>query len=148
MAQFEVGGHLYESRKMPAMKQLHVGKRLIPLLNEMTIMSQDPENIAILADVQRNPAQILRHMAPIMTLLSKISDDDIDYVIDACMSVTQRQNAEGNGWVAAWAPSPIPGSIGSPMFVDIEMPQMVAIAFNVIRDNLANFSFGRNSASK
>jgi hypothetical protein len=144
MQEFRVGDHLYRSRKLNARQQFHVARRLAPLvgqlmslgpaLSQLPTPASDtaPDETAVAATSQAFEGAI----EALAMALARIPDNDCDYVLDHCMAVTQR--AAGNGGGPAWA------DIWNErahrlMFEDIDMPTMMQIAAEVLRDNLSAF---------
>ena len=117
--ELEVGGKRYRIGRLDAKKQFHVARRLGPILAGLG------ESAGKSADTL--PAQI----APIAGALSKMSDEDVDYVLDACLGVCHRVESIGQ-----YAPVMARGGM---MFSDIDMGQMVQLAVAVIQGNLRSF---------
>jgi len=114
----EVNGHSYRIGKMPAKEQFHVMRRLGPAI------------MGFLASGV-NGGGMAGAMGPILDHLSKMSDEDSDYVLDHCLSVVQR--AQGNDWAKVRAPN------GALLFNDIELPQLLNLTRAVLTENLRGF---------
>lgn len=123
MADFSVGGQSYKSGRMDCFVQNHVARRLAPLI-------PCAGRVYLSMASAENGADPLLAMAPIMDVFSKISDADADYIIKSCLAVTQRRQGD------LWAPC-LNGS--AVMFQDINLFELYAICWNVLKDNLANF---------
>jgi len=115
---FEVGGQTYRVGRMDAKKKFHVARRLAPLLPAMSAL--------------HSGGDMMKSLAPVAESLSRMSEEDTDYVIDACLSVCQRLQPAG-GW------APITAAGGRLMFQDIDMPEMIQLTVQAIRDNIGNF---------
>jgi len=63
--------------------------------------------------------------------IGSMSDEDSDYILDACLKTVQRQEAAG--WQMIMTPN------GQIFYPDIDLSAMVQIAAQVIQDNLGNF---------
>ena len=74
--------------------------------------------------------EILEKSRPMADVLSKMSDEDADYVTKTCLSVVSRK--QGMEWVSLMSDSRL-------MFDDLEAFEMMLLSFFVIRRNLANF---------
>lgn len=118
MADFTVNGINYKSQKMPAMQQFHVARRLMPLLSGLSEAFRTG---------LENPEGAMEIIAGAIT---KLSDADTEYVLNACLDLTSRQ--DGQIWSRLRAGNRL-------MFEDIGMPEMLQIVFNVLQDNFANF---------
>jgi len=114
----EVNGQTYRIGKMPAREQFHVVRRLGPAI------------MGFLASGV-NGGGMAGAMGPILDHLSKMSDEDSDYVLDHCLSVVQR--AQGNDWAKVRAPN------GALLFNDIELPQLLNLTRAVLTENLRGF---------
>ena len=141
MAEFKVGEHTYRSRKMNARQQLHVVRRLGPVLGPMIQLAMMPRS--------EDPEEMERQMAiaiPFLDAIAKMPEEDVNYVINVCMSVTQRMQG-GNGagatsWADTWSVS-----AQREMFDDIDMGTLLQITWNVVQDNLGGFSPIRQAPS-
>lgn len=124
----EVGGQKYRIGRIDARKQFHVARRLAPLLAGM--------GESALADKAGGFAAMV---GPLTTALSSMSDEDVDYVLDACLYVCQRIQPNGQG-------APVIARSGGMMFEDIDMGQMIQLAVKVIQENLGGFFPGAAAA--
>lgn len=121
----EVGGHKYRIGRMDARKQFHVARRLSPLLAGMGGLGDKSAGFAAA-------------LAPLTEALSSMSDEDVDYVLDACLGVCHRLQQDGR-------PAPVMTRSGL-MFDDIDMAQMIQLAVKVIKENLGGFFPGAAAA--
>lgn len=119
MSDIEINGNLYRIGHMDARKQFHVSRRLAPLLAGLG---------SALADKKSDLAATFQ---PIAEALSKMSNEDMDYVLDNCLAVVSRQ--QGNQF------APVMSRGGGMMFEDIDLPTMMQLAIAVIRENLGGF---------
>ena len=141
MAEFRVGEHTYRSRKLNARQQLHVVRRLGPVLGPMIQLALMPSS--------EDPDEMERQMAiaiPFLDAVAKMPEEDVNYVINVCMSVTQRmQGGNGSGpttWAEVWNVA-----AQREMFEDIDMGTLLQITWNVVQDNLGGFSAIRQTPS-
>lgn len=123
--EFTVNGASYSNKKLSARQQLHVARRLLTVLGPMA-----PALMRLRDGDKDSSVEII--LASLAKAIGQMSDEDMDFVIDACLMSCQRQ--EKGGWQRVM----IDG--GQIMYPDIDAGAMVQIAVNVIRDNLANFS--------
>ncbi|MFM0044125.1 phage tail assembly chaperone [Paraburkholderia sediminicola] len=121
----EVGGHQYRIGRIDARKQFHVARRLAPLLAGMGGAPDRGEGFAAF-------------LGPLSDALSGMSDEDVDYVLDACLGVCHRIQPSGH-------PAPVMTRSGL-MFEDIDMGQMIQLAIKVIQENLGGFFPGAAAA--
>lgn len=115
----EVGGQQYRIGRLDAKKQFHVARRLAPLLAGLG------------GALQGESKGFTQLVTPIAEALSKMSDEDTDYVIDTCLAVVQRQS--NNQWASVMVRN------GGLMFQDIDMAQMLQLTVAVVQGNLGNF---------
>ena len=107
---FEVGGQQYRLTKLDTFKQLHVSRRLVP------VMTGDGATFEI----------------SVALGIARMPDADCDYILHECLSVVKRQQGD------KWAPVYEPHS-RSLMFTDIDLGVMLKITTEVVKDNLAGF---------
>lgn len=119
MIDFDIDDEKFRSDKLPAKMQMKLIKRLAPIIGHVAAFQgrkmELPEMVQTLADA-----------------LSKLSDDDLDYVVDACLAVT-RKEVSGR-WVEIYNKV-----AKKPMFEDMSLPTMMKIVQQVLGDNLGNF---------
>lgn len=120
--EFELGGHKYRYSKIDARRQAHVARRLVPVVSSLA----DLTKVDGLSD--------LAALAPVAKAVASMPDADFDYVLDVCLSVTQREQAGGTGWAPIWSEG-----AKQIMFSDIDLAVMMQIVAKVIQGNLGNF---------
>ena len=134
---FEVAGFTYRAGKLDAIKQLHVVRRLSPLigalqgldLNAAMAMAVTPEEKAVQAEAT------LALLGPITEAVAAMSDADTEYVLGACLGVVQREQEAGLGWASVWSVQ-----AKKPMYDDIGLVQMMTIVAKVLMQNLGDFT--------
>nr|WP_089177149.1 hypothetical protein [Bosea sp. AS-1] len=110
---------------MDALTQFHVLRRLSPV-------------IGALKDLAGDAPKGLDSLGPIAEVAARLPDDDVNYIVDRCLSTVQRKKDGDTGWVAVWN-----ASAKRPMFEDIDMLAMLMISGNVVMNAIGPFSFGR-----
>jgi len=125
MSEFDIDGTTYRTnRKLSAFEQLHVARRVAPLITRLVPSAQSSGDTG---------PTFLSMMGPIIDGLSQMPDEDVNYIINHCASVVQR--AQGGGiWAPIWN---VPA--GRLMFEDLDGMQLLRIAIIVMQENLANF---------
>lgn len=122
----EVNGISYTVGKLNAFEQLHVARRLAPVLAELfTSFKAHPEVADSGLDAILQLASV-----PLAETFAKMSNDDVDYVVNACLSVCQRQQAKGFAKVMV---------NNILMFQDIEIDTLMALTTAVVEENLGRF---------
>ncbi|WP_024904462.1 phage tail assembly chaperone [Robbsia andropogonis] len=125
----EINGQGYRIGRLDVKRQFHVARRLAPLLAGL--------GGALKNSADKDSVGFSELVAPIAEALSKMSDEDTDYVIDSCLSVVQRQS--GNAW------APVMARGGGMMFSDIELSEMLRLTVAVIQGSLGGFFPGAPS---
>lgn len=120
MSEIKIGDHLYRIGRLDARKQFHVARRLAPVLAGLS------------GGAEKSGGGLMKQLMPIADALSKMADEDVDYVLDTCLSVCQR--AQQGGQYA-----PVTAHNGGLMFQDIDMAQMIQLTVAVIQGNMAGF---------
>ena len=125
--QVEVFGQTYSIGRMDAMKELHVSRRLAPLMagfgaSAFSLVQQGKETI--------DDGAMLQVFGPVVDALSKMKDDDVEYIIRTCLAVVKRK--EGERWV--------PVQNGTQLqYQDITMQGMMRLTIEVIQERLGGF---------
>lgn len=134
MSEIEVAGQTYQIGKLNAMTQFHLTRRLGPML-VVAGVSLDMLRNGMKVDIN----DIVAMAGPVMGILSKMEDEDVDYIVFTCLSCVKRKQVGDT-----WAPMSTKDSKGAPllMFEDVEMPEMIRIVLEVLRINLGNFLTG------
>ena len=115
MRQFETGGNTYRVTTLDAFKQLHVARRLAPI---MSALLQSDEILA-----------------PVAAAIAKMQNDEVEYVVRTCLSVCQRRQLVGQQ--ETWAP--VVANNGSVLFADITLQTMLELTKEVVDENLLGF---------
>ena len=127
MADFKIGEREFRSQKMSAMKQVHVGRKVLPFYGDM--MATAYKNGTSEADI----SAMLDRFKPIANALAEMKDEDAEYIINSCLDVTQIK--QGSIWSNM-------RSNGLLMFQDLEGFDLIKIASYVLQDNFARFFSG------
>ena len=115
MIEFKVGEHEYMAQRLDAFTQLHIGRRIAPLLSHVTSGGGSFSAIA--------------------TALSMATQEDVDFVIRSAIKGVKRKSGE------AWAPV-FNASAGMVAFDDISGLQLLEIVSLAIKDDIAPFFSG------
>ena len=122
MATFEINGTDYASKPMDAFVLIKIMKRLSRIAPALKAMAEG--GVDALGEIE---------MYPIFNAVADMPDDDLDYIINACCSVTDRRAAKGVGWL---------GVIQNGIYQDKndkEPTVLLLIAWNVLRENFVSF---------
>ncbi|CAG9177857.1 phage tail assembly chaperone [Cupriavidus pampae] len=130
--EIQLGGSQYSIGRLSAMQQLHVSRRvapivpaLIPVFLSMRGSATFGENLEGLADA----------LQPLADGLAGLKDEDAEYVVGTCLSAVQRQ--QPTGWARVWALEQ-----KRLMFEDMDMGVILPLVVQVIVANLGPFIQG------
>lgn len=129
MMTLQVAGHDYQVGKLNALQQFHVTRRLGPTLLILGI-SMDMLRQGMKVEL----SDLVAHAGPVVEFLSKMSDEDSEYVIFTCLAVVKRKQGE------AWADVLAGGK--QLMFADMDFAVMIRLVVAVLKENLGNFLKG------
>lgn len=150
---FSIGSMQVFARRMKPLTVIHIGRRLAPvLLAVQTMRAGSDEAAADKAAVQfdpSNPEDALRaakeisamqaperaaaSFTPLVEALAELSDDDTNYVLEACLSLCQFSGQFGEPR-KAWEKHP--GHPGNPAN-DLTAGEIMSIAGNVLAATFA-----------
>lgn len=128
-------GNNYEIGKMPPREQFHVLRRLSPIMTAvggaaLGLLDGSKSKEEVMGDM-------LMSLGPLTDVLSGMKDEELDYVLNACLLRVKRQDARAG----TWHPTHI--MIGrnelKSMFADIELNNELQLVAEVIKANLSGF---------
>jgi hypothetical protein len=144
--ELEIGGRTYRTGKLNAFKQLHVARRVAPVMMSIgktlevvlgSIEKQKPVEgdgeppVPSKEDLKVEDARAMVAMLPLAQSMAAMKEEDVDYVLNACLSVCDLK--QGDGWQRVQATN------GRLMFDFIDLPVMMELAITVIKENLVPF---------
>ena len=122
MIEFEINGVQYRAQTMDARRQFHVARRL------SAVLAPSADAINGVKDSDSKGAFIAA-VNSFVDAVSKLPDDQLDYVIDACLDTVSRK--DGTQW------SPI--RRGGAMMYDLDLYTQGAIVWHVVKGALDGF---------
>lgn len=126
----KVGAATYRlGKRLSAIEQFHVTRRLGPALVLCGVTWQ-----MIQQGIEVSLDDWVAVAGPVMDVVSKMQDDDVEKVITTCLRAVERE--QGSAW------APVMSSAGQIMFEDIDQAEMVRLVLHVLRHNLSNFARG------
>jgi len=146
VSEFEVDNKQYRTvRRLDAFSQLHVARKLAPLLVSLTPTPEmrarlQAEAQAKASGDERPMVDMAEMMLPVIEGLASMKSEDVDFISSTCLSVVSRN--QGTGWVPIWN-----STAKRMMFEDIDGMALLQITFQVIQENLSNFMRAPLSAS-
>lgn len=127
MLTFEVGGKKYTADMLDAMRQFHILRRMAPILAGLLpagVALKDMQSV-----LQKEVAAVLPGLAD---ALSKLKDEDADFVLFGLLSVVKQEQSNGLGWANVVVGKTL-------MFNDISMPDLIKLAFKSGQHNFQDF---------
>lgn len=123
MIEFEINGVLYRASTMDARRQFHVARRL------SSVLSPSADALGKVAPDADSKTNIVAAINGFFDALGTLPDDQLDYVIDACLDTVSRK--DGGAW------SPI--RRGGALMYDLDLYTQGAIVYHVVRGQLDGF---------
>jgi len=129
--EIKLGENLYSIGRLSAMQQLHVSRRIAPIV---------PALIPVFLRIRGKPIGedlegLAEALQPLAEGLAALKDEDAEYVIGTCMSAVQRQ--QSTGWARTWVIEQ-----KRFMFEDMDMGVILPLVVQVITANLGPFISG------
>lgn len=131
MTTIEIAGQHYQLAKLNALTQFHVARRLGPILATMGVSLQ-----MLRSGMKLELDDFVSLLTPVMDIMSKMPDEEVNYILFTCLGVCKRKSGE------AWAPVLASGNLI--MFSDIDLPTMLQLVVAVLKDNLGPFLMGQS----
>lgn len=125
-------GASYRTGVLDAFTQLHISRRLTPLLGKTTSVGDKLEVVkdedGAIIDVKGDTDAAL---APLTEAIAAMKDEDAEYIINACLDVAERKQP-GGGWAPVRANRVV-------MYSDVSLAVMLQLAFHTLRENMRDF---------
>lgn len=131
MTEIELGGQVYRTGKLDAMRQFHLSRRLAPIIPPLIPVFIKLKN----GGLEQDMLGFAGALGPFADGLAAMSDEASEYILGTCLSVVQRKG--GKTWANVWD---VQGKVC--MFDDMQLPDMVQLTLRVIQDNLGPFISG------
>lgn len=123
----QIGDNVYQIGKLAAMTQFHCVRRIGPVL---AVMGVSITEMAAAGKTMNDEADMLSIMGTVSDVVAKMSNEDVEYVIYACLAVVRRRQGERF----------MPVMTGkSFQFQDIDMNAMMRLTVEVLKENLGGF---------
>lgn len=128
----KIGESTYRIGRLSARLQLHIVRRIAPVFADSA-----PLVVTVLQRVKAGEKisidSMIDQFGTAANALHKMSDEDVDYVIDKALAVVQRRAPGGAIWTNMLAPN------GMPMFQDLSWAETIQLVWLVIQANVLNF---------
>ena len=127
---FTIKDKTFDTGVMSAKKQFHVLRRLLPLIDGVKDMLDGDEMRKLFREGADHVRLSEIELAPLAEKLASLPDADFDYIMDACLDVTEMRQ-DGGGF----APVRKNGAVMFPLDLTVTM----AIVWHVLRENYTSF---------
>lgn len=132
-ATVEIGGKKYKLNKINAMIQFHIVRRVGPLVaDSFGVMGKIAKTKTAGLSQEKQLEQFAKMAEPIMKGLSKLSDEDSEYVLYRLLAAVEIHQPEHNIWARV-------ASSDSGMQFDLDLPVMMQLAVKSFMFNLKGF---------
>lgn len=133
MKEIEVGGNTYRLGTIPALTQLNVARRIMPLVAALTgSIGEEEETKPDEANGEdRSLVALGRVTGPMLEAFAKMTDEDVEYVIEKCLKDCHRK--QPTGWAKVMTGKQF-------MFGDLRPGDMIQLAIATIQENMLDFS--------
>jgi hypothetical protein len=139
MIEFKLNDKEYRVEKLDAFKQLHVSRKIAPLIPAMIPIFLKIAKMQ--GKFQENIDALPQTLQPFADALAELPDESAEYVYITCLSVVRRRAMDH------WAAVISPGTRISP-FDDIDFVTMTQLVIRVIEHNLGPFIGGLLTKAK
>ena len=130
MGEIEIGGNAYQIGRIDAMRQLHVSRRVVPVLIAAGISIAD---VVKSGAGTEGDAWLMRVADKALDVVAKMSNEDVEYVVQTSLSVAKRRPVGGDGpWALVMNGKQF-------QFQDMDMRTMVQVTLAVLRENMGGF---------
>ncbi len=130
---FELFGRNFKLNKIDAFKQFHIVRRIGPILSELLPAMQEVSKVQNSNQSEEEKlATIAKFATPIMTGLSKLSDNDANQVLHGLLQAVEIKQMPAGNWARV--------SNGELLLMqDLELPMLLQIAGKAFMFNLSGF---------
>lgn len=131
---FEISGKNFKLSKIDAFKQFHIVRRITPILAELLPSmknAQDLKSIESMSEAEKLE-KMATFVSPIMLGLSKLSDQDADFVMIGLLSSVEMQQEPAKNWAFV-------ARNGMMMIQDLDLPVLLQVAGRAFMFNLSGF---------
>lgn len=134
MTEIELQNNTYRIGKLDAFKQLHVSRKIAPIIPTLIPIFVSLSKEGAKADDLGSMADIL---GPFADGIASMKDSDAEYVLSTCLSAVQRRSADGVAYVPVWA-----AQQNVSRFDDMDLGVMLQLTVRVIQESLSSFISG------
>lgn len=140
--EFEVNGKNYRADKMDAIKQLHLVRKIGPIIAKIAPNFSGPQGMEssgtdpVPLPGAQSLSDVIKLIEPVLDAIHDMDDADVNYILKLTGSVTSREEAPGK-WIPIWNQR-----AGMLQFQDITLQALVQIILTSIQENVGDFLGG------
>lgn len=129
---FNLGGRDFKLSKIDPFKQLHIVRRIAPMMGDLVPAFQKVGGLKGEASQEKQLEMIGQFLTPLLTGFSKMTDEDTETVLLGLLSAVEMKQQAGN-----WAKIANGKLL---MIQDLELGTMVNLAARAFMFNLSSFT--------
>lgn len=128
----QVGGNLYRLGSLKCFDQLHVARRIAPIIVSLADVESDVSLSELATAIQKKDSEesALKVMKPVVEALSRMSDEDVEYVVRKCLKNCHRK--QDTGWARVMSGSNF-------MFSDLNAGELIQLTVETIVEQMEDF---------
>lgn len=130
--EFEINGHKFKLSKLNAMTQLHVMRKMAPLIEKAIPQLAELSKIKTDIPESEKTEQSMKTLAPILGGLATLSDDDFNYVLYRLLSAVELHQPQFNMWAKV-------ATINGIQMQDFDLATLLQLAGRSLSYNLSGF---------
>lgn len=133
MNEFEIGDRKFKIGKLDAFRQFHIVRRVGPLLADFmpALAGMSKAKMDQMSESEKLE-EFAKAIQPVMAGLSKLSDQDADYVLYRLLSCVEVHQPTFNSWAKISSDTGL-------MMQDLELPVLLQAAGRSLMFNLSGF---------
>lgn len=139
MSTTEIDNHSYRVGKLDVLQQLHLARRLAPMLAVMGVTAHQ----LMQGDTKEGIDGFMPLLAPITEIVARMTDEEANYIIFRCLAVVERAIPISASEVKYQHVS-VQEQL---MFQDMDMGTMLRLVVEVVKVNLGGFMKGLGDAA-
>jgi hypothetical protein len=138
----EVNGRRYQVGRLPALTQLHVARKLMPCIAGLSKLAPKIQGMLPGSATEDKATDAMAEevigevVGSVGAALSSMSDEDVEYIVKTCLKVCYAEQAGTGGW------APMANSQGLIMDANLELPDLLRVTMEVVKENLGGFFRG------
>lgn len=130
---FSIDGIEYKASKVDAVKQFHLARRLSPFLEAIIpLVAKVKAGALSVEDNESTFDALIEGYAPFAKMMADMPDEQADYILFGLLACVKQKQSNGLGWANVTSGNAL-------MFQNINVVQMMKMAYHALVENLADF---------